>query len=125
MTFKIVIRRGLPRFVTGFAVSRLDHDCTDQTRRDYSRRFPRRIRIYRVGRTSKYAFSGLVETIYDPPLAPGNFFVSGDLRRSARRVFDGQISSTIRFPSALPSGETACVTDGLARFTARRLSPAG
>jgi hypothetical protein len=43
---------------------------------------------------------------------------SSATRGSARRVTNGNISSTIRFPSDLPSGETACTAGG--KFSASR-----
>jgi hypothetical protein len=103
--------------VTDVRVSRLNHKCSDGAIRQYTRDFPRRIKIDGL-RTGKYVFFDGVFPKYGPGLAPGVFFVSGDLRRSVRRVTGGNISSTIRFASGLPSGETACVAD--ASFMAAR-----
>ena len=101
-------RDGEPRRVTQFRFRRLDHMCTDGVEREYSRRFPGPIAIRRQlpGRYNFFA-SALVKA--PPPLRPGGYFVSGGVGRSAQRATVRRISSTIRYPSDQPSGETACI----------------
>lgn len=103
-------RDGKPSRVTQFRFRRLDHICTDGVEREYSRRFPGRITIRGLlpGRYNFFA-SALVKT--PPPLQPGGYFVSGEVGRSAQRATVRRISSTIRYPSAQPSGETACIAN--------------
>jgi len=117
VSMKIVLRGGQPKFVKRFMVKRLDHRCTDGVAREYSRTFPGRIKLNKL-LTGRYVFFASILTRSTPPLAPGGYFVSGATRRSARRVTNGNISSTIRFPSDLPSGETACTAGG--KFSASR-----
>lgn len=114
---KIDVRRGQPKFVKQFTFKRLDHRCTDGVDREYNRTFPGRIKLNKL-LTGRYVFFGSILPRSTPPLAPGSFFVSGATRRSARRVTNGNISSTIRFPSDLPSGETACTAGG--KYSASR-----
>ena len=110
VSMTVVKRNGEPKRVTQFKFQRLDHTCTDGVEREYSRRFPGRI-VIRGLLTGKYNFFASVLIESPPPLSPGGYFVSGEMRRSAKRATVRRISSTIRFASDQPSGETACIAD--------------
>jgi hypothetical protein len=110
VSMTIVKRHGEPKLIRQLWFKRLDHKCTDGAEREYSRRFPGRIEIDRL-LTGKYNFFALAELETPPPLSPGSYFVSGEIRRSANRATVRKIASTIRFPSTQPSGETTCIAD--------------
>jgi hypothetical protein len=118
LKFKIRVRNGQPRRVQRFRYLDLDTQCTDGTSREFSRQLVGRPRITRLGITRRFTFA-ITST---PPSGlpnPNLLFVSGKMQRNVRRV-RGVISITIRFPSSNPSGETACVSDGLHSYTVRR-----
>lgn len=110
VSMTVVKRGGEPKRVTRFRFQRLDHSCTDGVERQYSRRFPGRI-VVRGLLPGRYNFFASALVRSPPPLQPGGYFVSGEMRRSAKRATVRRISSTIRFPSDQPSGETACIAN--------------
>jgi hypothetical protein len=117
VSMRIVIRRGVPRRVVGFVARKVDHACTDGVIREYTIKFSAGMRIRPLLR-GKYVFFASNTVASPAPLTPGYQFVSGDTRRSARRVTGGTLSHTIRFPSNQPSGETSCTAGP--NFTASR-----